>query len=258
MPPGEDPDSLVRKEGAEKFGARIATARDFFDFWIERQAAATDLTNLSAKMQLARQLAETVARVHDPLMRNEVISRVTARLGVGTADFTALLPKQQRGRTPEARPRQVAPAPRHEIAMLCLLALRDVEARNFLLAHDWREVLEETPGSEMLGTILGSDLRPDDPASLNRFMSSLPAADESLVSAWLLQKMPPNAEAVARDWWWGLRQPALRRRLQAAESRLKLPELSAGEVVTLQKQVVDLRGQLDQLSPFSPQQAQES
>ena len=36
MPPGEDPDSLVRKEGAEKFGARIAGARDFFDFWIER------------------------------------------------------------------------------------------------------------------------------------------------------------------------------------------------------------------------------
>ena len=98
MPPGEDPDSLVRKEGAEKFGARIAAARDFFDFWIERQAAATDLTNLSAKMQLARQLAETVARVHDPLMRNEVISKVTARLGVGAADFTALLPKPQRGR----------------------------------------------------------------------------------------------------------------------------------------------------------------
>ena len=61
--------------------------------------------------------------------------------------------------------------------------------------------MEETPGSEMLATILASDLRPDDPASLNRFMSSLPAAEESLVSAWLLQKMPPNAEAVARDWW---------------------------------------------------------
>jgi len=253
MPPGEDPDSLVRKEGAEKFGARVAAARDFFDFWIQRQAAATDLTNLSAKMQLARQLAETVARVHDPLMRNEVINRVAARLGIGASDFAALLPKQPRsGRRPETRPVQVAPAPRHEVAMLCLLALRDVEARNFLLAQDWEEVLAETPGSEMLGTILGGELQPHDPASLNRFMSSLPAADESLVSAWLLQKMPPNAEEVARDWWRGLRQPALRRRLQAAESRLKLPQLSAGEVITLQKQVVDLRGQLDQLSPLSP------
>jgi DNA primase len=258
MPPGEDPDSLVRKEGAEKFGARIDAARDFFDFWIEHEATSTDLTNLSAKMQLARQLAETVARVHDPLMRNEVISKVAARLGVGTADFITLLPKAPRGRTPEARPRTVAPAPRHEIAMLCLLALRHAEARNFLLTQDWPEVTEETPGGEILATILGGDLRPDDPASLNRFMSSLPAAEESLVSAWLQQRMPPNAEAVARDWWQGLRQPALRRRLQAAESRLKLPQLSAGEVVTLQKQVVDLRGQLDQFSPFSPPQALES
>ena len=72
--------------------------------------------------------------------------------------------------------------------------------------------MEETPGGELLATILASDLRPDDPASLNLFMASLPAGEESLVSAWLLQKMPPNAEAVARDWWQGLRQPALRRR----------------------------------------------
>jgi DNA primase len=258
MPPGEDPDSLVRKEGAEKFRARIASAHDFFDFWIERAAASTDLSHLSAKMQLARQLAETVARVHDPLMRNEVISKVAARLGVGAADFTNLLPKPQRSRTPEARPRAVALAPSHEIAILCLLALRDAEARNFLLAQDWSEVVEETPGSDLLAAILASDLRPDDPASLNRFLSSLPAAEESLVSGWLLQKMPPNAEAVTRDWWGGLRQPALRRRLQAAESRLKLPQLSAGEVVALQKQVVDLRGQLDQFSPFSPPHALES
>jgi DNA primase len=258
MPPGEDPDSLVRKEGAEKFGARIAAARDFFDFWIEREVAATDVTNLSKKMQLARQLAETVARVHDPLMRNEVISKVAARLGVGTADFSTLLPKPQRTRNPNAPLRMVAPAPRHEIALLCLLALRDAEARNFLLTQDWPEVVKETPGSEMLARILESDLRPDDPASLNLFMSSLPAAEESLVSAWLLQKKPPNAAAVARDWWEGLRQPALRRRLQAAESRLKLPRLSPGEVVALQKQVVDLRGQLDDFSRFSPTRAVES
>ena len=258
MPPGEDPDSLVRKEGAEKFSARIAAARDFFDFWIEHEAAAVDLTNLSAKMQVARQLAETLARVHDPLLRNEVASKVAARLGVGSSDFANLLPKPQRLRTPESVPRTVAPAPRHEIAMLCLLALRDTAALDFLRTQEWETVIEETPGSEILGRILGSELRPDDPVSLSLFTSSLGPAEESLVSGWLLQKIPPNAEAVARDWWQGLRQPALRRRLQAAESRLRLPGLSAGEVVALQKQVVDLRGQLDDFSRFSPSHTLES
>jgi DNA primase len=258
MPAGEDPDSLVRKEGAENFSARIASAPDFFDYWIERSAGAADLTNLSAKMQLARQLAETVGRVHDPLMRNEVISKVTARLGVSPADFANLLPKISRARVTEERPRTVAPAPRHEIALLCLLALRDSAARDFFLEQNWHDVVEETPGTEMLGKILESDLRPDDPATLNLFMASLPAEEESLVSGWLLQKMPPKAETVAREWWQGLRQPALRRRLQAAESRLKLPQLTAGDIVTLQKQVVDLRGQLDDFSRFSPNRQVES
>jgi DNA primase len=253
MPPGEDPDSLVRKDGAENFRERIGAARDFFDYWIERQVAGADLSNLSSKMQIARELAETVARVHDPLMRNEVINKVAARLGVGAADFAALLPKAPRTlRAEAAAPRAVAPAPRHEIAMLCLLALRDTGARRFLQSQDWAEVVKETPGSEMLERILKSDLRPNDPASLNLFMSSLPAEEESLVSAWLLHKIPPNAETVARQWWQGLRQPALRRRLQAAQSRMKLPGLSAGEVVALQKQVVDLREQLDDFSRFSP------
>lgn len=258
MPPGEDPDSLVRKEGVEKFSARIAAARDFFDFWIEHEVSAVDLANLSAKMQVARQLAETVARVHDPLMRNEVASKVAARLGVGASDFANLLPKPQRVRSPETASRTPAPAPRHEIAMLCLLALRESAALDFLRGQEWEAVLEETPGSEILSRILGSDLRPDDPASVNLFLSSLGPAEESLVSGWLLQKIPPNAEAVARDWWQGLRQPALRRRLQATQSRLKLPGLSAGEVVALQKQVVDLRGQLDDFSRFSPSHTLES
>jgi hypothetical protein len=171
---------------------------------------------------------------------------------VAPGDFTNLLPAAPRHRQPNDMPRTLAAAPRHEIALLCLLALRDSDARTFLVSQDWREVVAETPGTEMLGKILAAELRPDDPASLNPFLASLSPEEESLVSGWLLQKKPPNAETVAREWWQGLRQPALRRRLQAAESRLKLPQISAGEVVTLQKQVVDLRKQLDEFSRFSP------
>jgi DNA primase len=257
MPAGEDPDSLVRKEGAEKFGARVAAARDFFDFWIQERTATADLTNLNSKLQVARELAETAARVHDPLMRNEVINMIAARLGVGATDFASLLPRPQPARAQQTASRIVASAPRHEIAMLCLLALRDVAARDYLLAQDWPDVVKETPGSEMLARILQAGLHPDNPASLNLFMSTLSAEEESLVSAWILQKLPPNADKVARDWWQGLRQPALRRRLQAAQSRMKLPGLSPGEVVALQKQVVDLREQLDDFSRFSPSRALE-
>src|SRR3954453_1496904 len=255
MPPGEDPDSIVRKKGKAEFDERIKTAREFFDYWIEREASATDLSSVSAKMQLARKLAETVASVHDPMMRSEVASKATARIGVTARDFDALLAKPQRERSYPNESNRIAPAPspapRHDIAILCLLGLRDAEARRLLVSDNWREVLSQTPDSELLVRILQADLRPDDPASLNVFMASLPPGDEALVSGWLLQKVPPNTGTVARDWWNGLKQAALRRQLQIAEGRMKIPQLSAGELTNLQKQVVDLKAQLDQFSASS-------
>ena len=82
MPPGEDPDSLIRRNGKEEFEKRVASARDFFDYWIDREVAAVDLSSLGAKMQLARKLAETVSQVRDPVMRGEVSNKMSARLGV--------------------------------------------------------------------------------------------------------------------------------------------------------------------------------
>ncbi|MDQ6623159.1 MAG: DNA primase [Verrucomicrobiota bacterium] len=255
MPAGEDPDSIVRKQGKAEFEKRITGAREFFDYWIDREAGATDLASVSAKMQLARRLAETIGRVHDPIMRAEVTSKVTARIGIAGRDFAALLgrPTQSRnfgGGDENVRAEPMA-APRHDMALLCLLALRDAEARGLLLSENWREVLSQTPDSELLVRILEADLRPDDPASINVFMASLSPGEEALVSGWLLQKVPPNAAQVAGDWWIGLKQSVLRRQLQIAEGRMKIPQLSAGELTTLQKQVVDLKVQLDQFSAFS-------
>ncbi|PZR75640.1 MAG: DNA primase [Chthoniobacterales bacterium] len=254
MPPGQDPDSMIRRDGKAEFEKRVATARDFFDSWIERETASTDLDSLGAKMQLARKLAETVARVRDPLMRGEVANRVTARLGVSRSDFERLLTKPARERfsaDDDSPGAARTPAPRHEVAILCLLALRHAEAREFLLAQGWREMLSQTPDAEILGRILESELRPDDPASLNAFMAGLSPGDEALVSSWLLQKMPPNGLDVAKGWWNGLRQATLRRQLQIAEGRMKLPRLTTGEEVNLQKQIVDLKEQLRELPEFS-------
>jgi DNA primase len=257
MPAGEDPDSLVRHEGKEAFESRVADARNFFDYWIERETAGVDLGSLGAKMQLARSLAETVSRIRDPLMRGEVVSKVSAHLGVAAQDFQSLLPRQRTesvrsGDQSEAdapsKAGETAPVPRHDIAMLCLLALRDEKAREFLREQNWREILPQVPDGEILALILKSDLRPDDAASLNAFMVTLSPPEERLVSWWLLQKAPPNAGAMVEKWWLGIRQAVLRRQLDVAANRIKLPNLSTGETVNLQKQILDLRGQLHELS----------
>jgi DNA primase len=255
IPAGEDPDSMIRNRGREEFEKLVGSARDFFDWWIEREAGGADLDSLGAKMQLAQRLAETVGRVQDPLMRGEVANRASARIGVPRTDFERLLAKPGRDRfsvDDESPQPERVPTPRHDVAMLCLLALRHEEARQFLLEQDWRQMLSHTPDAQMLGRILESDLRPDDPASLNAFMAVLSPGEEALLSGWLLQKMPPNGLQVVQGFWNGLRQAALRRQLQIAEGRMKLPRLTTGEAVTLQKQILDLTEQLRELSAFSP------
>jgi DNA primase len=253
IPPGDDPDSLIRREGKEEFEKRIAAARDFFDYWIEHEVAEVDLASLGAKMQLARSLAETVSRVHDPLMRGEVASKVSARLGVPVQDFQALFPKQSRSngiRADESRSGATVP-PRHDVAMLCLVALRDEAARDSLREQNWREILAQVPDAEILVRILESDLRPSDAASLNAFMATLSPADEGLVSSWLLQKVPPNAGTMVEKWWFGIRQGVLRRQLDVAKNRIRLPQLSAGEQVNLQKEILDLLEELRELPKLS-------
>ena len=142
-----------------------------------------------------------------------------------------------------------------------MLALRDSEAHEFLRAQNWRELLAQTPDAEILRLILDAELRPDDPASINAFMGSLSAGDEALVASWLrehfkdrggvIQETLPNRSEVVKGWWYGLRQATLRRQLQIAEGRMKLPRLTTGEVVNLQKQILDLTEQLRELSEFS-------
>src|SRR5437773_3429768 len=246
MPTGEDPDSLVRREGKTAFEKRIADARDFFDYWIERETANVDLNSLSAKMEVARTLAETVSHVHDPVMRGEVISKMSARLAVSASAFGGLVPKQVRkGPSEVTTERRQQLVPPNDIALLCILALRSEEAHQFLRAQSWREVLSQLPSTYFLERILESEVRPNDSASLSAFLASLEPEEEDIISGWLHLKTPPNSVAVP---WLRLRQAALRRQLDIAKDRLRLPELSTGDVINLQKQILDLQEQLHELS----------
>jgi len=248
LPAGEDPDSLVRRDGKEQFDERVANARDFFDYWIDREIASVDLTSMGAKIQAARNLAATVSRVHDPVLRGEVVNKASARLGVAPADFESQLTKHARvpggAVNSSGSETRAAASPPHEIVILCLLALRDADARNFLHTQKWREMLEQVPDTDILIRILESEFEPDDTASLNAFMATLSPEEERLVSSWLMQRIPASTETVVEKWWQGICQGVLRRRLETAKNRIKVSGLSAGEVLNLQKQILDLQEQL--------------
>ncbi len=49
MPQGEDPDSLIRKSGADAFRERVAAARDLFDYQTRRQAPTPEPARRAGK-----------------------------------------------------------------------------------------------------------------------------------------------------------------------------------------------------------------
>ena len=52
LPEGEDPDTLVRKEGAEKFLARMENARSLSDYFFERLQQDADASTMAGKAKL--------------------------------------------------------------------------------------------------------------------------------------------------------------------------------------------------------------
>src|SRR4029077_8740112 len=175
----------------------------------------------------------------NPMMRGEIISKISARLAVSVSEFAALVPKQIRkarfGVTTEPLERVVPP---NDIALLCILALRSEEAHQFLQSQNWREVLSRVPSTYFLQRILESDVQPNDAASLAAFLSSLEPEEEDIISGWLHLKTPPNSVAIP---WLRLRQAAVLRQLQVAKDRIRLSQLTVGEVTILQKQILDLQ-----------------
>jgi DNA primase len=245
LPPGEDPDSLVRRDGKEQFEKRVANAPDFFDYWIEREAANVDLSSSGAKIQAAQRTAGLISRIGNDAMRNEVIYKAAARLDLPAADLKNLLPKLS-SRPNESVERGIeSVASPQKIKQLCILALRDLEVRNFLLAQPWRRILAKTPGTELLCRILSADVQPEDPATIASFLASLEPKEEAQVSNWISPKRIPYTDrGLAYQWWQSLTAEPLQRELEALKNKMRLPNLSAGEVLNLQKQILDLQEQL--------------
>ncbi len=52
---------------------------------------------------------------------------------------------------------------------------------------------------------------------------------------------------MVEEWWLGIRHRVLRRQLDVAKERIKVAKLSTGDIVNLQKQILDLQDQLHEL-----------
>ncbi|MDR5868591.1 DNA primase [Halomonas koreensis] len=99
LPEGEDPDTLVRREGAEAFEDRVTCASPLSEFLFEHAAEGRDLASLEERERFASRVLGAIGRLPEGVMQSLLLTELSRRTGVDQSSFEALM-----ARGAEARP----------------------------------------------------------------------------------------------------------------------------------------------------------
>lgn len=256
LPPGEDPDSFIRKNGPGPFLALLDAAPEFIRFLVARLARVHDLSTTRGLSEAADAAAEAVAAASDPVLRDDLLMKAAAGLGLSSAALAKRLPKQRGPRAAQSGPGPApggrsAPAvkpvrPPEPVHVLCLLSFHDPGVRAWLRAEDWRGTLSRMGADpEPLGIILSAG--EDGEAGALADASGNPGLSAYIAS--LADAAPPrNAMPLARRWWQEITIRSAIASLIAARDRIaasKEPDFA--ELARLAKEILDQRRALAQL-----------
>jgi DNA primase len=255
LPAGEDPDSLIRKGGAETFRALIADAKDFFDFEIQRGLGGGGNQSVARRVALARRVAQFAGLVPDPVVRDTMMNRLASRLGLARESLDQVAKQYRRNQSAsdnsiDLRKGEVS-LPRHEIAVLCHLVLTDQKLVEWIRGQPWPAILEPIGGTELLQKILGSTVQPENPGSIAAFLASLEKPEAAAISQILTLK--PIEESVRPIFWTEFALRELRSRRQRLESALRLSAASPDDhsKKLADKEVLDLESLITHISRLS-------
>jgi DNA primase len=254
LPPGEDPDSLIRKGGAEIFRTLISDAKDFFDFEIERGLGGAGDQSVARRVALARRVSQFAGLVPDPVVRDTMLLRLASRLGLPRESLEKVASQQRRNHSARDFSSDLATnkvvLPRHKVAVLCYLAMTDQKLVQWIREQPWLAILEAIAGTELLKKILDSAVQPESPGSIATFLAGLEQTEAAALSQ-ILKETKPIDETVRPKYWTDFALDELRSRKQRLESVLRLTENSADEhsqSLAEIKEVLDLESHITHIS----------
>ena len=92
LPEGEDPDSLVRKEGKEAFSARLAEALSLPDYLFQTLSAQVDTRRLDGRARLAELARPLLSKLPQGVLRQLIFDRLAEITHMDANNLATLLP----------------------------------------------------------------------------------------------------------------------------------------------------------------------
>ncbi|MEO6697041.1 MAG: toprim domain-containing protein, partial [Gammaproteobacteria bacterium] len=112
LPDGEDPDSLVRKEGREAFESRLAVAMPCSNFFYESLLKQADISSMDGRARLVELARPLLSQLPPGAFRQMMIARLAEIVRMQAADLTRLIEQ----RAPKTPLKPVLAKPRTSVA----------------------------------------------------------------------------------------------------------------------------------------------
>ena len=153
LPDGEDPDTLVRKEGQVAFEQRIERSTPLSDFLFDKLSAEVDMHSLGGRARLAELAKPLLAQLPKGLFREMMHQRLAEHVGLERNQIASHSPTQPANRNKPQRPAAGAqPTMTPVRRAITLLLIKPELALLPDLPAAWREY--SAPGISLLSQLL--------------------------------------------------------------------------------------------------------
>ncbi|MCH1499294.1 MAG: DNA primase [Akkermansiaceae bacterium] len=257
LPDGDDPDTFVKKYGAEAFQKLLGSAKEYFDAKLDKELKGIDLSSAAEKTKLLQELAKSVCVMDDDLLRDATIQNLAIRLRLGVEDFrqtVAAAKADQKRLRPredqEEKADKVEPtAIDHFIIYLCHLALNSEAAAEYLSEQleTLQECLGETLGNHVLIDILEKRPNPESEAAKQAYLMTIPKGDRIALENGFSDTIPEDPVSSACDTIAMLSARFYQIKEKALRTRLNDPGLTQEEILDAFEEAKRLQSILKEL-----------
>jgi len=214
LPEGEDPDSLVRREGAAGFDRYLAQATPLSEFFFDEQSRDIRLDTLDGRARLAERCKEPIGKIPDGAFRDLMEQRVAELTGVRPGAKLAVVPAR-------AAPRHSPPnTPKRSLVRSAIALLLHNPALGLAVDPPYRFAVLRQPGVGLLVELLEL-IRAQPHLRTGQIVEHYEGREEHAALTKLsMQELPGTAEAWQQELFDALAQLEQQARQQRIDDLL--------------------------------------